>query len=619
MGRDYFLALKELFALAKPYWLPFSVAFAFLVGSAVVEVTIPQVVRHTIDHHILPKYAQDRETGEMLDITRLSKWDLEKRVLPERYFKTPRGFMRAEEVFRMPKEEILKLREEDLRAVRDMFLLFLLLLTLRFFFNFGFVFLSSWVGERVANDLRVRTFRHALRLPMVFYDRTPLGVVITRLTNDINAVVETFKGGFLNVFQNVLMFAAALVLMLAISVKLTLIVLLLMPVILGVSYAFAGLFAKAWRKVRTGIARINAFVQESIWGLKTVQNLGAHRSMLDRFREVNDYLYRAYMGVVYIAGIFRPAISFIRYVAVATVIWYSAGGILEGEITFGSLVAFLSYVDILFRPVEEFSQRVQTVQSSIAGYEKVKAFLKTSPEPTGDRRALSPSDGIAIRFQDVVYSYDGKRLALKGLSFDVRVGEKVALVGRTGAGKTTVLNLMMGFYLPTHGKVEVFGVDTREWDVLALRELFSPVLQDLTVFADSMAMNITFGYDLPFEDVLRDMGLGDVLGKSHSELSAGEKQLVAIARALAFNRPIIVFDEATSNIDAITESKIQRLLLEKFRDKTMVIVAHRLATARVADRILVLEDGRVVEEGSHEELLRKGGKYYQLYRLQEMA
>lgn len=620
MGRDYLRSILELFGLARPYWLPFSVAFLSLIGAAAVEVTVPQVVRHTIDRYVVPRYAPDRKTGRMIDVTTLPKWEVERRVGPERYYKTPIGYLKPEDLFKRPYEEILKLRAEDLKAINRMFLLFLLLLVLRFLFNFSFVFLSSWVGQKVANDLRVRTFNHALRLPVSFYDRTPLGVIITRLTNDINAVVNTFTGGFLNVLQNTLMFFAALGLMFALSVRLTLLVLLLIPVILVLSYVFAGFFARAWRKVRTGIARLNAFVQETIWGLKTIQNLRAYPLVKRRFEEINSYLYSAYMGVVYIAGVFRPAINFISYVAIAVVVWYSAGGIMSGDITFGGLVAFLSYIDILFKPVQEFAQRIQTIQSSVAGYEKVKAFLSNPTEYEewhGTARGEEREEVVV--FSDVRHTYDGKRWALKGVSFMVRRGEKVALVGRTGAGKTTVLNLLLGFYVPTEGEVLIYGIPTREWDTVALRSLFAPVMQDLTVFADSIPLNITLGYDLDYEGILKDLGIAYLLKKEYHELSAGERQLVSIARALAFNRPIIVFDEATSNLDPLTELKLQQILMEKFRDKTLIIVAHRLATARLADRIIVLEDGRVVEEGSHEELMERRGRYYELYKLQEVG
>ncbi len=619
MGRGYLRIIGELFALARPYWFPFSLAFVSLVGTAVVEVSIPQVVRHTIDRYVVPRYAPDKATGEMVDVTTLSKWEVEKRVGPERYYRTPIGYLEPEDLFKRPYDEILKLREEDLKAINRMFLLFVLLLVLRFILNFSFVFLSSWVGQKVANDLRLRTFNHALRLPVSFYDRTPLGVIITRLTNDINSIVETFTGGFLNIFQNVLMFFAALVLMFAISVRLTLLVLLLIPVILILSYVFAGFFAKAWRKVRTGIARLNAFVQETIWGLKTIQNFMAYDLVKRRFEEINSYLYSAYMGVVYIAGVFRPALSFLSYVAIAIVVWYSAGGIMKGDITFGGLVAFLSYIDILFKPVQEFAQRIQVVQSSAAGYEKVKTFLSNPTEYEERRGTLRGEEREeVIRFQDVRHSYDGRRWALRGVTFSVRKGEKVALVGRTGSGKTTILNLILGFYVPTEGEVLVYGIPTADWDITALRSLYAPVMQDLTVFADSIPMNITLGYDLDYKGIPEELEITYLLHKEYHELSAGEKQLVSIARALAFNRPIIVFDEATSNLDPITELKLQRILVERFKNKTLIIVAHRLATARIADRIIVLEDGRIVEEGNHEELMERRGKYYELYKLQEV-
>jgi len=592
----------------------FSIALILLVISALIEISIPQIVRYTIDNYVLPKYALDIKTGKIVDITKIPSWELERRVGNERFYKTPEGYISADSLFSLPKERIIEYREKDIEGIRFMFAIFMILLLLRFFANFGFSYFGNKVSHLISHELRLETFQHALKLPARYYDKTPLGVVLTRLTGDVASIAQAYSEGFLVILKDIILFLLALSVMLSINFKLTLLVLLLVPLILVFSYVFSIIINRAWRHVRTLIATLNAFVQENVWGLKLIQNLGIYGEMERRFSKINLDLYSAYMKVVYIFGIFMPLISLMSYVGIAIIIWYSAGGILRNEISFGSLVAFLSYVDLLFQPIREFGERIQNIQSSVAGYEKVINFLSEEEENYSGK--VSKISDVVIRFENVSFSYDGKSFALKDINLEIRRGEKVALVGKTGSGKTTMLNLMMGFYTPTYGKVEVFNLDTRDWDKRLLRSLFSPVMQELTVFADKVENNVTFGYEINYREIFEKLGFSYLLEKEYNQLSTGEKQIIAVLRALAFNRPIVIFDEATSNLDAITELKIKRILLEEFAGKTLIIVAHRLATATLADKIVVLQKGRLVEVGSHKELMEKGGIYYHLYSIQ---
>lgn len=609
------MIILGLFKKVKKYWKAFFLATLLLVISSIVEVSIPQVVRYTIDKYILPRYAKDKKTGEFVDITEIPKWEIEQRVYPERYYKTPKGYILSDSLFSLPYGQIVSLREGDLNRIKIMFLLLITLLVIRFISSYGWTYLGNKVAQEISHDIRMETFEHALRLPISYFNKTPVGVVLTRLTNDISAITQAYSEGFLIMFKDILMFFMALVVMFNINAKLTLMVLALIPLVLVFSYIFSVIISRAWRNVRNLIARLNAFVQESVWGLRLIQNLGIFFDISERFERINDDLYRAYMRVVYIFGVFMPLISLMSYIAIAIIIWYSAGGILKNEITFGSLVAFLSYVDMLFQPIREFGQRLQTIQSSVAGYEKVVGFL-AEKEETFSGGSYNLNSDIVIKFKNVSFSYDGKKMAVQNINLDVKMGEKIALVGKTGSGKTTLLNLVMGFYIPTEGGVEVFGLDTRIWDKKLLRSLFAPVMQELTVFSDTLKNNITLGYDIDYGNVLEKLGIKHILNKGYTQLSSGEKQLIAIARSLAFNRPIIIFDEATSNIDALTELKIQKILKEMFVNKTMIIVAHRLTTAVIADRIVVLNNGRIVEMGTHGELMDKRGVYYNLYKLQ---
>ncbi len=477
-------------------WKTFTIATLLLVISSFVEVYIPQVVRYTIDNYVLPKYAIHRETGKFVDITKLNRWEISEKVYPERFFKTPYGYKKPGEIFSLPVEKIYEYRREDLMKIRLMFFILVIMLITRFVSSYGYIYLGNKVAQNISNKLRIRTFKHALNLPLSYFNKTPLGVVLTRLTNDISAITLAYTDGFLIMLKDIFMFFLAVFIMVSISLKLTLLVLLIMPLVLMFSYVFSKIVGRAWRNVRTLIANLNAFLQETIWGLKIVQNLGIYAPMNARFGILNEKLYVAYMKVVYVYGVFMPLISLMSYIATAIIIWYSAEGILKNELTFGSLVAFLSYVDILFQPIVEFGQRLQNLQSAVAGYEKVDGFLKEKVEISSGKSVVYNKTATVIEFDNVSFSYDGKKNAVSNIKLTVMNGEKVALVGKTGSGKSTLLNLMMGFYIPTSGEVKIMGLSTREWDKKLLRSLFAPVMQELTVFSDTMENNITLGYNL---------------------------------------------------------------------------------------------------------------------------
>jgi ATP-binding cassette subfamily B protein len=489
------------------------------------------------------------------------------------------------------------------------------------------------VGQKVMNDLRRQLFRHVMRQDMSLFDREPVGRLMTRLTSDVEALNELFTSGVVTIAMDALTLIAIMTIMLVMDVKLALISFAIIPALFALSMIFRTRVRRAFRRIRVRVARINGFLQEHLSGLSIVQAFGQESRRLDRFDSLNEDHTAAHLETVAAFAVFFPAVEVFSTAAVVLLLWTGSAMVAATTVTLGTLVAFVQYAQRFYRPISDLSEKFNIMQGAMAAGERVFVLLDTHPSiltpkaPRGVERVKGE-----VSFEKVCFSYEEQERVLNELSFHVRPGERVALVGATGAGKTTIISLLTRFYEVDEGCISIDGIDVRDWDPRELRRQVGVVLQDPRLFSGSLDSNLKLWREdfdqksldeaiqrIGLERVIRKLpdGLAHELGEGGGRLSTGERQLVSFARALAHDPPILVLDEATASVDAATEARIQTAIEVLMEGRTSLVIAHRLSTVRSVDRILVLHHGRLVEEGSHEELLaRPGGIYRKLVEIQ---
>ncbi len=524
----------------------------------------------------------------------------------------------------------------DLRAghgIEWIAALSVLMAALAFVFMMVMVAWTSQMGQGVMYDLRTRIFSHLQRADIAVFDRTPVGRLMTRLTTDVDALNELFTSGFVALLGDVAALAGIVAVLFALDTKLAAITFAILLPMLWVTNWFRKGARDTYRDVRVKIARVNAFLQEHISGMNVVQ-LFRHEPVSRRsFAAVNDAHRQANIDSIFYYSVFYPALDFLSAVGMASIVWYGGGEVLRGRMTIGAVVAFLQYSKRFYRPLMDLSEKYNILQAAMASSERIFQLLDAQPEIAVPADPVAPRGPLRgdVAFEDVRFSYKKGEEILKGVSFQVPPGRTVALVGATGAGKSTVLNLLLRFYDVTSGRVLVDGTDVRRYDPVRLREHFGIVLQDTFLFTGTIADNVSFfDPDMPrarIEEACIEVGLAPLLARipggldaKLSErgggLSVGEKQLVAFARALARDPRVLILDEATSSVDPETEKTIERAVQRVLSGRTSIVVAHRLSTIVRADEILVLSHGEVKESGTHAELLAKNGLYARLYALQ---
>ena len=500
---------------------------------------------------------------------------------------------------------------------------------LSFYANY---YLTMLVAQRSLAALRVQVFAHVQRLPMSYFDRNPIGRLVTRMTSDVDVLNEMFAAGAMTIFMDVLTMASIVVIMASLDARLALAALVLMPVlVLGINF-FRLAARRTYRQIRERIARLNAYLQEALSGMMIIQLFAREQRCFDEFDALNDDHREAnHWSNIYEAALFSM-VEALASMSGAIMVWYAAGDILAGMVAFGTLVAFLEYIQRFFIPIREFSTKYAVMQSAMASAERIFQLLDTPPAILSPPSAHAPAEVRgAIEFDHVWFAYKGEDYVLRDVSFRVEPGEKIAIVGATGSGKTSVIKLLSRFYDVSRGTIRVDGVDVREWDLHALRRRIGVVLQDVFLFSGDVGGNISLGRPevtpAEIEAVARRVnawgfiqalpgGLGERLRERGSNLSTGQRQLLAFARALAYEPSILVLDEATSSVDTETEMLIQDALTTLMRDRTALVIAHRLSTIEHSDRIIVLHHGVIRESGTHLELIAARGIYHRLYELQ---
>ncbi len=495
--------------------------------------------------------------------------------------------------------------------------------------------LLNVIGQRVMRDLRDEIFRKYQSLELSFFDKNPIGRLMTRLTNDVDSLNELFTAGLVEVLGDVVLIVAALGMMIYYNWKLALVSLLVVPLLVMATAWFQRGARVGFRAVRAKIARLNAFTQEHIAGAQTVQLFNREKKAYQLFDKINREHLQANLDTIFYFAVFYPLVGLISSVGTAVLIWYGGGLTIQNAITLGTLVAFVQYTQRLWMPIQDISDKYNILQSAVIASERVFKLLDTpdgitSPENSAQLVAPENLRG-RIEFRNVWFAYKDEDWVLKDVSFVAEPGESIAFVGATGSGKTTITNLLMRFYEIQRGEILLDGVNIKDWDLQKLRENFAVVLQDVFLFSGDIAGNIRLGKQIISNDrvewAAREVqanGFIEKLPERYNTIvkergagfSVGQKQLISFARALAFDPRILILDEATSSIDTETEQLIQQAIDRVMAERTSIIIAHRLSTIQRVDKIVVLHKGEIREMGSHQELLQKRGVYFKLYQLQ---
>jgi ATP-binding cassette, subfamily B, multidrug efflux pump len=592
LGKAYDARLmRRLLGYLWPYWRHVVLAFAAIITGSMAALAQPYLIKIAIDRHIA--------TGRLAGLDRLAA-------------------------------------------------LYLVILVAALVSDYVQTWILQLTGQRIMFDLRMAIYGHLQRLDLKFYDGNPVGRLMTRVTSDVDVLADLFTSGVITVFGDVFTLAGIMGVMLWMNWRLALVAFSVLPLIVVVTQWFRSNVRNSYRVVRGWIARINAFLQENITGMSTVQLFRREALNFDRFDQIDRAHREANIDSVFYYSVFYPAIEAVSSLATALIIWYGGGSVLRGALTLGALVAFLQYSVRFFRPISDMSEKFNVLQSAMASSERIFKVLDepvTIQSPPQPVRRANPAMGHVV-FEGVWFTYEGRAgeggaataagpdaadYVLKDVSFEVRPGERVGIVGATGSGKTTLISLLMRFYDVTRGRITVDGVDVRDLDLADLRGLFGLVLQDVHLFSGTIADNIRLGNDTIDDDRLRRAaravhaerfierlpgGYASPVAERGATLSVGQKQLLSFARALAFDPRVLILDEATSSVDTETELVIRDALHTLIAGRTTIAIAHRLSTIQDMDKILVLHRGRVRESGTHQELLAKRGIYFKLFELQ---
>ncbi len=505
-------------------------------------------------------------------------------------------------------------------------------LLLQAFIQYFLTYYTQYLGQRTLYDLRTQIFNHIQKLALKFYDRTPIGRLVTRATNDVEALGELFSSGIVMVFSDVYIIIWILAFMFFMDVKLSLVTLSVLPVLIYGTFLFRRKVRESYRDVRLHLARLNSYMQEHVTGMSAVHIFHKEKDELKKFSSINNDYRTANIKSIFYYAIFYPSVELLSSVAVGMIVWYGGGEIIQASLTIGVLFAFIQYTEMFFRPIRDLSEKYNIMQTAMASSERIfklldnETFIKNPDNPV----KLGKVKG-SIEFKNVWFAYNNDDYVLKDISFSINPGETIAIVGHTGAGKTSIINILTRFYDINKGRILVDGIDIDKVDKKELREHISIVLQDVFLFSGNIESNINLDKkEISREKVIEaakivgaDEFVKNLPAKYDEEvkergatLSVGQKQLISFARALAYDPQILILDEATSSVDTETELLIQKAIEKLLVGRTAIVIAHRLSTIQNADNIIVLHKGEIRESGNHQELLAKRGIYYKLYQLQ---
>jgi ATP-binding cassette subfamily B protein len=647
LGKPYDIKLlKRLYPYTRPYRLLLFWSIGLVLLITALDLALPIVTKVAIDRYIVPQiagYTDEKNPDPQIKTRRLTvNMSVPvKRSLVQKYkhlfdIEDTTASIPYSALSRIDKADLAVLREDDLYGIGIISILFLSLIFINFAFNFVQKMIMEYSGHMIMHDLRMRLFSHIQDLSIEFFTRNPVARLVTRVTNDVQNMHELFTSVISLVFKDLFLLFGIAVVLLVLNWKLALVSFLVLPIVLYASLNFSKRARDIFRQLRIKVAEINTRFSETIGGIRIVQLFHQELHNYRRFKVLNHENYLAGMRQIHVLAVFMPLIEFLGVVAVALIIFYGGGRVVTGTMTLGDLVAFITYIRMFFRPIRDLAEKYNILQNAMASAERLFLIMDTQNpmQKSHDRSQTGHLDLdtiVEVKLDRVSFSYVANEPVLKTISFAVHAGETVAVVGPTGAGKTSLINLIPRFYDPVAGRVLINGHDLRNIETSVFRSKIAIVMQDPFLFSGSIGENIFDGsqplsgqaVDTIIEaanckDLIERLpeGLNTILSEGGASISSGERQLISIARAFAREPQLILFDEATSYIDSQTELHIQNALANLMANRTALVVAHRLSTVKNADRIIVLNRGRIIETGSHVELMKKEGFYYRLYQLQ---
>jgi ATP-binding cassette subfamily B protein len=505
------------------------------------------------------------------------------------------------------------------------------LLLLQSLFQYAHTFLSDWLGQHVIRDIRIKLYEHLLSLKLQFFDKTPIGRLVTRNVSDIETLADVFSQGLAAMMGDLLQLVVILIIMFYTDWRMTVISLSTLPLLIISTYVFKEKIKSAFNEVRNAVANLNSFVQEHITGMSIVQIFNSEEREFEKFKKINNEHRKANLRSVLYYSVYYPVAEVIQAIGIGLLVWYGAKGVIEEFTSIGVLIAFIMYIQMFFRPIRMIADRFNTLQLGIVSTSRIIKLLDSQDHIADNGNMVPEHFKGEVEFKKVWFAYEEENYVLKNISFKARHGESIALVGATGAGKSSVINLLSRFYEINAGSICMDGIDIKEYDLHALRRHIGVVLQDVFLFSGSIRENITLGNkDITEDQILHAAELVGALGfiqklpsgldydvmERGATLSVGQRQLISFIRAMVYDPQIIILDEATSSVDSETELMIQVAIEKVLKGRTSIVIAHRLSTIQRADKILVFDKGEIKEVGNHQELLSKNGYYTYLYNVQ---
>ena len=678
LGKAYDSKLmKRLLSYAKPYWMYILICIVLLMAVTVGDLARPYILKYAIDDNIRaylnPMYVVDQSSGSGMEgilyedeiyVRENQLSDTEKEALKDADIKTivkvngdhylVNGSIENDNVkptvskqdssyivtvdndkftaSLLSTEDYRLFRKNDTENLKMIGIVFLVVIILSFVFNYAQVFILNYTSQKIVFNIRQEIFSHLQKMSLSYFDKNPVGRLVTRVTNDTESLNEMYSSVLVTLFKDIFLLAGIVITMFNMNAKLALFSFTVLPFIIIASIIFRIHIRKVYRAVRVRLARINSSLNENITGMKTVHIFSKENKKFKEFDEINEDYLKAAKEEIQLYAIFRPIIEVIRSLGITLIIWIGGNNVINGVIEFGVLYAFINYLQMFFEPILDLTEKYNILQAAMASSERIFMIMDTEEDIKNPKQPVY-KDAIVgkIEFKNVWFAYEKENWVLKDVSFTINPGETVAFVGATGAGKTSIISLINRFYDIQKGEILIDGINIKDMDKYQLRKRIGIVLQDVFLFTGTIKENIRLNNtDVSDEEIIEVSKYVNAdtfiekLPKKYDEpvmergstLSAGQRQLLAFARALAFKPDILVLDEATSNIDTETEILIQDALGKIVKGRTSIAIAHRLSTIQRSDKIIVLHKGRIREIGSHQELLNNGGMYYELYKLQ---